>query len=151
MYKIEVINPNETPEQTMEFINANRNWSVEKQAYKVPTAEISKAELTECKLYQRGKYIILEHNGIVHYWEQADTNYPYFQMAIEYMELDNPKKWKTLDKLISFRQGIRQTEVNWCGYVDDVLTGNKMTLDRYNHFMELARAQDLNHHGSHTF
>ena len=151
MFRIEVINKNEALEKTMEFIDANRNWSVEKQAYKVPEAENSKAELTECKLYQRGKYIILEHNGIVHYWEMADTNYPYFQMAIDYMELDNSKKWKTLDKLISLREGIRQTEVNWCGYVDSMLTDNKMTLDRYNHFMELARAQDLQHNGSHTF
>ena len=149
--KLNVINPNEDWELTMKFIDANRNWSVEKQAYKNPNAEKCKAELRDCQIYQRGNYIILEHEGIVHYWENADANYPYFRMAIEFMELSNPKKWKTLDKLIALRQGIRQTEVNWCGYVDDVLIDNQITLDRYNQFMSLARAQDFQHHGSSTF
>jgi hypothetical protein len=147
--KIKEIKPTESVDETMEYINDNRNWSVEKQSYKV--SEDCKAELTECEIYKRGKYLILEHKGIVHYWEFADTNYPFFKMAIEFMEIDKSKKWKTLDKLISLRQAIRQTEVNWCGYVDEVLTGNKMTLDRYNHFMELSRKQDFQHHGSHTF
>lgn len=151
MFKIEAINKDEAFDKTIEFIEANRNWSVEKQDYKVPEAENCKAELTECKLYQRGEYIILEHNSIIHYWEKVDNNYPYLQMAINLMELDKPKRWKTLDKLISLRMAIRQTEVNLCGYVDMVFTNNKMTLGRYNHFMELARTQDLEHHGSHTF
>jgi len=152
MYKILKINPKESKDETMKFIDANRNWSVEKQEYKNPNAENCKAQLIECEIYQRGEYIILEHNGIVHYWELANTNYPFFQMAIEFMELEHPKKWKTLDKLITLRQAIRQTEVNLCGYVDSILLDDKrMTLNKYNYFIQISRKQDYEHHGSHTF
>lgn len=147
---IKWIQPKETPKKTMEYINENRNWSVEKQAYKVPFK--LDIELTHCKIYQRGKYLIAEHQEIIHFWERADTNYPYFKMAIEYMDLDRPAKWKTLDKLISLRMGIRQTEVNLCGYVESILDQKgETTLNRYNHFMQLARKQDLEHHGDNTF
>jgi hypothetical protein len=151
MFEIKKIKTNESSDKTMEFIDKNRNWSVKEQKYRFPDAEKCKVPLTECEIYQRGDYIILEHNKIVHYWEFADSNYPYFQMAIELIELDKPKKWKTLDKLISFRAAIRQTEVNCCGYVDDIIRGNKMTLKLFNEFMFLARKQDYEHHGSHTF
>ena len=67
------------------------------------------------------------------------------------MELEKPAKWKTIDKLLSLRMGIRQTEVNCCGYVEAILEGEKMTLALHRKFMQLARAQDLQHHGSHTF
>lgn len=149
--KLKIINLNELIADTLKFIEANRNWSVEKQAYKNPAAENCKAELSECEIYQRGNYIIVQHDGIVHFWEHAQTNYPYLKIAIYYMEPDRSKKWKTLDKLIALRMGIRQTEANCCGYVEDVLEGKTMTLDRYNDFMALARAQDLAHHGAHTF
>lgn len=146
--EINHIHPDEPVEETMKFIEANRNWSVEKQAYKVPEC---KAQLSECNIYQRGMYLILEHNGIIHYWERISTNYPFFQMAIDFMEPDIPKKWKTCDRLIALREAIRQTEVNHCGYVEDILKGRTMTQVRYNLFMRLSRAQDLEHHGQHTF
>ena len=149
--KLQEIEPKEDLDATMKFIDAHRNWNVETQSYRDPEAENCKAPLTECELYKRGKYIILEHKGIVHYWELAETNYPYFQMAIDLMELEKPQKWKTLDKLISFRHAIRQTEVNLCGIVDAVFEDFPMTLERYNHFMKVARSQDYQHHGSHTF
>ena len=152
MCEIRLIKETEGRDKTMKYIDANRNWNVEKQEYKFPDTENCKAQLTECEIYQRGEYIILEHHGIIHYWELANTNYPYFQMAIEFMELENPKKWKTLDKLITLRQAIRQTEVNLCGYVESYLLDNKkMTLNKYNYFIQVSREQDLQHHGSYTF
>ena len=147
----EIINPNETLEKTIEYIELNRNWSVENQSLKDLDAKNCKAQLTECKILKRGNYILVEHNGIVHFWEKADTNYPYFQMAIDFMELSKPKKWKTLDKLISLREAIRQTEVNCCDFVEEVLEGRNLTLDSYNYFMELSKKQDYEHHGMHTF
>lgn len=67
------------------------------------------------------------------------------------MQLEKPAKWKTLDKLISLRMGIRQTEVNGCGYVEAILEDEEMTLKLYQKFMRLARAHDIQHHGSPTF
>lgn len=149
--KLKIINLTEPTDVTLKFIEANRNWSVEKQAYKDPTVENCKAELSECEIYQRGNYIIVQHEGIVHYWEHAQTNFPYLKIAIYYMEIDKPRKWKTLDRLIAMRMGIRQTEVNCCGYLDALFEEQTMTLGRYNQFMAVARAQDLAHHGVHTF
>ena len=147
----EIIHPNEPLEKTNEYIELNRNWSVENQSYKNNDAENCKVQLTKCKILKRGNYVLAEHNGIVHFWERADTAYPYFQRAIDFMQLSNPKKWKTLNKLISLRQAIRQTEVNCCDFVDDVLQGRNLTLKSYKHFMKLAKKQDYEHHGMHTF
>ena len=147
----ETIYPNEPLEKTLEYIELNRNWSVQLQAYKVVDAVNCKVQLTKCKILKRGSYVLAEHGGIVHFWEKANTNYPYFQIAIDFMQLSNPKKWKTLNKLISLRQAIRQTEVNCCDFVDDVLQGKNLTLKSYKHFMKLAKKQDYEHHGMHTF
>jgi hypothetical protein len=148
---MEKIHQDESWQVTSDFIEENRNWNVASQSYKVDENELDNVKLADCKIYQRGQYIILECNGIVHYWEKADTHYPFFQMAIEFMDLDNLEDWKTAGKLVALRMGIRQTEVNGCGYVDEYLTGKKMTHNRYNTFMRTARKQDLEHHGSHTF
>jgi hypothetical protein len=149
MYKI--INPSESIKETLNYIELNRNWSVQKQKYKDISSENCKAKLTECEIIKRGNYVLIEYKGIVHFWEKADTNYPYFQMAIDFMEVINPKKWKTIDKLISLREAIRQTEVNCCYFVEDILEGKKLTLKTYNYFMQLSRKQDFEHHGSNTF
>jgi hypothetical protein len=73
------------------------------------------------------------------------------KQAVEFIEPEKPAEWKTLEKLIDFRMAIRQTEVNGCGYVETLLEGEKMTLKLYQKFMRLARKQDMQHHGSHTF
>lgn len=148
--EIIISHENESRKDTINFIDLKRNWNVEKQAYRNEDAENCNAPLTDCKLFQRGEYLILEHDNIIHYWELKNTNYPYFQMAIDFMELEQPQKWKTLDKLIALRMGIRQTEANCCGYVEDILLNKKMTHKVYNEFMALARAQDVAHHGSST-
>jgi len=151
MYEIKQINEfdNEPREKTMKFIDNHRNWDVDKQEYRLTEKEVCKVRLSDCQIYWRGDYLILEHQNIVHYWDSFP--YCFLKQAVELMELDKPKKWKTLDKLISFRKAIRQTEVNDCGFVDDIFEGKKMSEKRFHDFMRLARSQDLAHHGSHTF
>jgi len=148
-YKIEIINEKEPWEVTMEYINSKRNWDIENQKYRKTDQEIGKPNLSECKIYRRGQYVILEHNDIIHYYENIKGCY--LLTAVFYMEPDKPAEWKTMDKLIDLRMGIRQTEANCCYYVADILEGNKMTLNLYKKFMKLARAQDKRHHGSNTF
>jgi hypothetical protein len=144
---------NETAEETMKYIESKRNWVVADQCYKIPpeVEEIIEliTNLSKCKIYWRGQYLIVEHNDMVHYWDSFP--HCYLKQAVEFMDLENPAEWKTIAKLISLRMGIRQTEVNMCGYVDAILQGEKMTLKLYNNFMRVARLQDFIHHGSHTF
>ena len=149
MEYFEITFKNEAPEKTMAFIQSKRNWDTANQRYRYPKAENLKVNIEDCKIYWRGDFLILEHNDIIHYWD----SYPYcfLKQAVEFIAPEKPAKWKTLDKLISLRMGIRQTEVNHCGYVDLLLVDEKMTFKLYQKFMRKARAQDLQHHGSHTF
>ena len=149
METIQITFENETPKETMQFIESKRNWDVANQKLRKPEAENCKANLIDCKIYWRGEYLILEHDEIIHYWDSFP--YCFLKQAVEFMELDKPAKWKTLDKLISLRCGIRQTEVNLCGFVEAILEDERMTLALYRKCMRMARAQDLMHHGSHTF
>lgn len=143
----------EVPEDTMAYIESKRNWDVANQCYRIPLEKKNEIErttnLSECKIYWRGEFLILEHNDMVHYWDSFP--HCFLKQAVEFMDLENPDKWKTIDKLISLRMGIRQTEVNSCGYVDTLLVDEKMTLKLYEKFMRFARAHDLRHHGEHTF
>lgn len=141
--------PDETWEETKKFIDSCRNWDVEKQRYRDPGLDLSKVNVSVCQFYWRGKYLIVEHGGMVHFYENGPYNY--FFQAIQLMQLDQPAEWKTLDKLLSFRQAIRQTEVNCCEYVDLLLEGERLTLQLFNKFMKISRKQDRDHHGSSTF
>jgi hypothetical protein len=147
--EIIVTHKNEAAPETMRFIESKRNWDMANQRYRYPDAENCKANLADCKIYWRGEYLIVEHEDIIHYWDSFP--YCFLKQAVEFMEVEKPAKWKTLDKLIALRMGIRQTEVNHCGYVDGILMGKKMTLSLYTTFMRMARQQDFQHHGSHTF
>ncbi len=153
MEYIQVELENEDPKDTMQYIESKREWDVKNQKYRIPIEQLRKLErttnLNECKIFWRGKYLIIEHNDIIFYWDSCP--YCYLKQAVELMELEKQAKWKTIDRLISLRMGIRQTEVNGCGYVDSMLKHERMTLKLYNKFMRFARAQDFQHHGSHTF
>lgn len=143
----------EEREDTIEYIESKRNWSVEKQAFKIPEKEEHRIEkttnLADTEIYYRGQYLIVEYNNMIHYWDTYP--YCYLTQAVEFMELEKPAKWKTIHALISLRMGIRQTEVNCCGYVEEYLEGKSITQKIYKEFMELARAHDVMHHGSSTF
>jgi hypothetical protein len=152
-FEVPVTFENEPREESMKYIESKRNWDVENQIYRMPPEKEREIERTtnlkDCKIFWRGQYLVVEYNDTVYYWDSLP--YCFLKQAVEFMQLEKPAKWKTLDKLISLRMGIRQTEVNGCGYVDEVLEGNEMTYFRYKEFMSLARAQDYQHHGSHTF
>lgn len=151
--------PTEPTDETMMYIDRKRNWQVDKQQYQIdPKQEILIEETThilDAKIYFRGEYLICEIGEMVHFWEATtgnkSNNYNFFQQAYELMQPTESGAWKTVNRLISFRHAIRQTEVNLCGYVDSFLRGYKLTEKRYNLFMNLARQQDLQHHGSNTF
>lgn len=152
LFEPEVLNENESWEETMKYIESKRDWNVEKQKYRLSKEESalhSNANLSDCKIYWRGNYLIVEYNDIIHYWDSFP--YCFLKQAVEFMELEKPRKWKTLERLLSLRMGIRQTEVNHCGFVDLLLVDEKMTFALYQKFMRFAREQDYNHHGSHTF
>ena len=149
MEYFEITFPHEDPKKTMDFIQSKRNWDTANQRYRFPKAENCKVNIEDCKIYWRGEFLILEHNDIIHYWDSFP--YCFLKQAVEFIAPEQPAKWKTLNKLISLRMGIRQTEVNHCGYVDLLLVDEKMTLKLYCKFMRKARAHDLWHHGSHTF
>ena len=152
-FQIEIERKKESPEETMKYIESKRNWDVKNQRYKIPPEKEYEIErttnLSDCKIFWRSIYLIIEHNDMVHYWDCLP--YCFLKQAVEFMELEKRAKWKTIDKLISLRMAIRQTEVNYCGYVDDILEREKMTLALHRKFMRLARAQDLQHHGINTF
>lgn len=151
--EIERRNRDEDPAETMKYIDSKRNWNVEKQTYRIPLEKENEiahtTNLSECEIYWRGKYLIVEHNDLVHFWDSLP--YCFLKQAVEIIELEKPAKWKTIDNLTSLRMAIRQTEVNHCGYVDSILNGKNMTLALYREFMRLARDQDLKHHGRNTF
>lgn len=152
-FEIKIEIEKEDPKETIDFIQSKRNWDTENQKHRIPLEKEREIErttnLSECKIYWRGEYLIVEHNNMIHYWDSFPCCY--LKQAVEFMQLEKPAKWKTLDKLISLRMGIRQTEVNGCGYVEAILEDEEMTLKLYQKFMRLARAHDIQHHGSPTF
>ena len=153
MLTIERTLPEEPALETMKFIESKRNWSIRKQAYKIPPQDEHRIEyytkLTECRIYYRGKYLILQRGDMIHYWDSEP--YCFLELAVSYMRLDKAANWKTLHRLITLRMGIRETEVACLGYVEDILSEEVMTYKLYKHFIRLARAHDLLHHGSSTF
>jgi len=153
MEYFQVEHENEPREETMKYIESKRNWDVGNQRYRRPPADEYKTErttnLSECKIYWRGEYLIVEHNDMVYYWDSAP--YCYLKQAVEFIQPEKPAQWKTIHALIRLRMGIRQTEVNCCGYVDDMLEGKDMTKELYAEFMNLAEAHDIQHHGASSF
>jgi len=152
-YNIPVTYENEGQEETLKFIESKRSCDIANQRYRITPEKEEiierKTNISECNIYWRGEYLIIEHEGIIHYWDSFP--YCFLKQAIEFMEPEKPAKWKTLGRLIDFRMGIRQTEVNLCGYVETIIEGEEMSFPLYNKFMRFARSQDLQHHGDHTF
>jgi hypothetical protein len=143
--KYEVIYPDEALTVTSELITANRN------AY---THEIREAKhslnAAACKIYMRGQVWIVEHDGIILYREVHSEEYPFFEMAFHYMNVEVVRKWKTVGELITFRQAIREATVQGTDYVETIIE-EPLTERTYRKFMRFARAHDFTHHGSHTF
>lgn len=104
--------------------------------------------LSDCQIYQRGKFLIIEHEGKIYYSEHAGI-YCYLEDAIHFMNPDKPKKWKTLERLTTFRQAIRENYAQGMG-LDDLLHEN-ISFSTFKEFMKVSRVFDKRHHGQETF
>jgi hypothetical protein len=127
----------ESTDDTMAYVHANRSFG---PAPRVP--------LTDCYIYQRGKYILIEYNLQVQYWEHIGY-YCYLEDALYYMRPDLPAKWKTLDRLLIFRQALRENTAQWM-CLEDMLHEN-MSQKEFETFIGIARVYDKRHHGHETF
>ena|SRR5579872_2461385 len=135
-----VINADESTDVTIKWLDENYD-----------RAEQEGVLLSECKIYQRGKYIVVEFgNGKIGYYEH-DGKYCYILDAIEYMKPEVPAKWKTLDKLATFRQAIRECTAQGMGLEDLYQFGEGITQEQYKEFISVVRVYDKRHHGSVTF
>lgn len=143
--KYQHIQPKEAIRDTLDIIHIN--WNIVTDKYR---ERLSKKNAGECKIYMRGQYWIIEHEGIILYYEFHHKSYPFFEMAFHYMNPEEIEMWKTVDELITFRIAIREATVQGTDYVNSILK-QPLTKEIYLQFMELARAHDLIHHGSNTF
>lgn len=135
--KIEIINADEEEKTTIVFIN--ESFSL------LPDSNIM---LVDCRFYQRGKYMIVEYLDKVYYWEHVGEHC-YLVDAIHYMNLDLPARWKTLRRLITFRQAIRENYAQGMG-LEDLLKEN-ITWSAFNEFIDTARLYDKRKYGVQTF
>jgi hypothetical protein len=143
--KYQVINPDEDLKITREYLNLNWNAYTSEWRQKKHTLNAA-----ECKIYKRGQVWVIEHDGVVLYTETHSEDYPFFEMAFHYMNVEVIRKWKTVGELMTFRQAIREATVQGTDYVDTILE-EPLTERTYRKFMKFARAHDFCHHGGHTF
>lgn len=136
--KIPIINEDETINETAIILN-------ERYHYKT----IPNVNLKDCSIYQRGKYIVLEYDNVI-YHREVIGNYCYIENALHWMNPDKPGKWKTLERLITFRQAIRECTAQGMG-LEDLYQIKDLSLNQYNKFIKTARFFDERHHGSVTF
>ena len=140
-----IYNPDEDLTQTRELLDLN--WTAFTMEFRGKKHSLN---VSECKVYMRGKVWVVEHEGVVLYYETHNENYPFFETAFHYFNAEIVRKWKTVGELITFRQAIREATVQGTDYVETILE-EPLTEKTYRKFMRFARAFDLVHHGSHTF
>lgn len=139
----------ETWQETMAYIQANRVWDTANQRYKFDYRTVMHTPLTDCRIYDRGIYTIVEHNGVVHYWE--NTKGSYLMQAILIIDPSVPKKWKTLDALITLRQCCRECMAQgWEVDIDRYFVPG-ISEARFREFLSIGRKKDKIHHGQSTF
>lgn len=143
--KYQVINPEEDLKKTHELVSLN--WKSFAPEWRQKKHSLNTAE---CQIYKRGQMWIVEHDGVILYYETHVENYPFFEMALHFMNPGKVRKWKTVGELITFRQAIREATVQGTDYVDTILE-EPLTEKIYRKFMKFARAHDLIHHGEYTF
>lgn len=146
---MEKVLPDENSTDTMAYIDSARDWDIANQVYRVRLATVKDTPLTECRVYQRGPYVIVELNGIVHYWEHTDGSC-YLKTAIDMIDSARPAKWKTLGALITLRQCCRECIAQGWGIEDDYFY-RPLSESQYREFLRLGRSRDKVHHGSNTF
>lgn len=142
--------PEEGWEQTMAYIDANRDWDVANQCYKVDFKTVKDTPLSECRIYQRGVYLIVEYNGIVFYWEHNRSSTNYLDTACTMLRPDKPAKWKTLGILMSLRQCCRECIAQGWN-IEDRYMIEGITRQQCLEFLSIGRKYDKQHHGQATF
>lgn len=140
-----IINQDEDLEQTRKHLNLN--WNAFTSEFRQKKHSLNAAE---CKIYKRGRVWVIEHDGVVLYYETHNEDYPFFEMAFHFMNVETVRKWKTVGELITFRQAIREATVQGTDYVETILE-EPLSEKIYRKFMRFARSHDLQHHGNHTF
>ena len=110
--------------------------------------ELSKLNVADCKIYMRGKVWVIEYDGKVLYDEFHSLEYPFFENAFHYMNVEERAKWKTVGNFIAFRHAIREDAVNCRGLFD--MLEDPLTEKIFTEFMKLSRAADIVHHGQST-
>lgn len=143
--KYQVIKPDENLEVTQDFVSQNWDSFTPELRQEKHTINAS-----ECKIYMKGQVWIVQHDGVVLYSETHMEDYPFFEMALHYMNPGAVRKWKTAGELITFRHAIREATVQGTCYVETILE-EPLSERTYRKFMRFARAHDLVHHGEHTF
>ncbi|MFZ1806374.1 MAG: hypothetical protein WAU36_04085 [Cyclobacteriaceae bacterium] len=134
--KLEILNPDEPVKETKAFLDKNF------------VTNTTKALLEQCRIYQRGEYIVIDFKDKVYYYEHVGA-YCYIEDAIHYMNPEKPAKWKTLERLITFRQALRENTAQGMG-LDDLLNEN-ISEGGFTEFITVARMYDKRHHGTVTF
>ncbi|MBW8334852.1 MAG: hypothetical protein K0M40_22740 [Prolixibacteraceae bacterium] len=143
--KYEITNPKEDLGFTRDLLN--KRWNANTRAGR---QEKHKLNAADCTIYMRGQVWIIEHENDLLYYETHSDNYPFFEMAFHYMNVQKRAAWKTVGELITFRQAIREATVQGTDYCETILE-EPLTTRIYKKFMRFARSHDLCHHGSHTF
>ena len=105
--KYEIINSKEDLSYTRKLLN--KKWDANTREARQEKYSLNAAD---CKIYMRGQVWIIEHENDILYFETHSDNYPFFEMAFHYMNVENRAAWKTVGELITFRQAIREaTEI----------------------------------------
>lgn len=139
---IPVLNPDEPTDITVKW--HDENWIDKKTSTK-------KILLSECKIYQRGNFIIIEVPGGKVAYREHVGQYCYILDAIQYMMPETPGTWKTLDKLTTFRQAIRECAAQGMGLEDMYQIDRGISQEQYKEFIKVARVYDKRHHHAITF
>jgi len=136
-----VIFEDETTQETQSWIASNG----------VLSRDVKDYPLSDCKIFQRGKYVIIATaEGKVAYYEH-DGDYCYILEAIEFMKPERPAKWKTIGRITTFRQAIRENRAQGMALEDLYRYDDGITFSQYKEFISVARVYDRRHHGSVTF
>ena len=141
--------PEETDEETMKYIDQNKNWSYFLQDYKIPIKEEINIEnstsIFDAKIYLRGQYFIVEYNNMVHYFEHSALKN--FTRAYELLS-GKKENWKTIAILSKLASSLREIKAS-----GTVLLINDVEINEKNCQTIIIAAQyiGLSKYGKHTF
>lgn len=141
--------PEETAEETMKYIDKNKNWSYFLQDYKIPIKEETSIEnsvnIFDAKIYLRGQYFIVEYNNMVHYWEHSALKN--FTRAYELLS-GKKENWKTIAILSKLASSLREIKASGSILLINEVEFNEKICQTV---IKAAQYIGLSKHGKHTF